>query len=48
LVELDHEWVKNIMEGGIDQPGRVGVPPGTPLQNGRSGWNSPRWTAQVA
>ena len=36
------------MEGGIDRPGRVGVPPGPPLQNGRSRWNSPRWTAQVA
>ena len=36
------------MKGGIDWPSRVGVPSGPPLQNGRSRWNSPRWTAQVA
>ena len=42
------EWVKNIIKGRSDRPGRVEVPPGPPLQNGRSRWNSPRWTAQVA
>jgi hypothetical protein len=54
-VELDHvmvrmgqKWAESIDLVVSVFHGRVGVPPGPPLQNGRYWWNSPRWTAQVA